>query len=67
MPADLGEADEIPDDQEVAGELHLLDHLDLAIQPLDVLRQIVLQRALRAQRFQRGRRFSKPWRATYSK
>ena len=24
------EADEVPDDEEVAGELHLLDHLDLA-------------------------------------
>ena len=42
----LGEADEIPDDQEVAGELHLLDHLDFAIQALGVLGEIVLQVAL---------------------
>ena len=44
----LGEADEVPDDQEVARELHLLDHLDFAIQPLGVFGEVVLQLALRA-------------------
>ena len=48
----FGEADEVPDDEEVAGELHLLDHPDLAIQALDVFGEIVLQAALRAQGFQ---------------
>ena len=48
MPLRLGVADEVPDDQEVAGELHLLDDLDFAVQPLGVLRQIVLQAARRA-------------------
>ena len=39
-------ADEVPDDQEVAGELHLLDHLDFAIQALVVFGEVVLQAAL---------------------
>ena len=38
MPLRLGVADEVPDDQEVAGELHLLDHADFAIQALGVFR-----------------------------
>ena len=59
MPLLLGEADEIPDDQEIAGELHLLDHLDFAIQALGVFRQIVLQAALRLQRFQARRAASR--------
>ena len=67
MPLLLGVADEVPDDQKVARELHLLDHLDFAIQPLGILRQVVLQRALRRIASSRGRRFSNPFRATYSK
>ncbi len=68
MSTDLGKADEVPDDQEVARELHLLDRLDLAIQPFAVLGEVVLQRARRAPcASRRGRRFSKPCRATYSK
>ena len=43
--ARFGEADEVPDDQEVAGKLHLLDHADFAIQALRVFGQVVLQRA----------------------
>src|SRR6202030_2893422 len=35
-PARFGEADEVPDDKEVARELHLLDHPDLALQPLHI-------------------------------
>ena len=68
MPLLLGEADEIPDDQEVSGELHLLDHLDFAIQALGVLGEIVLQVALARPALPGApRRFSNPWRATYSK
>ena len=52
MPRCLREADEIPDDQEISRELHLLDRPDFAIQPLGVLREIVLQPALRRQRLQ---------------
>ena len=48
----FGEADEVPDDEEVAGELHLLDHRDLAIQALDVFGEIVLQAAGGAHGFQ---------------
>ena len=43
----FGVADEVPDDQEVARELHLLDHPDLAIQALGVFGEIVLQAARR--------------------
>ena len=50
----LGEPDEIPDHQEVARELHLLDHADLAIQPLGVLGQVVLETPVRVQRLQAG-------------
>ena len=53
----LGEADEIPDDQEVAGELHRLDHLDLAIQAFGVFGEIVLQVAFRGQGFQASAAF----------
>src|ERR1035437_3049986 len=45
-------ADEIPDDQEVARELHLLDHLDFAVEALGVFRQVVLQAAGGAQSLQ---------------
>ncbi len=48
----LGIADEIPDDQEVARELHVLDHLDFAIQAFGVLGKVVLQRAFDPHRFQ---------------
>ncbi len=48
----FGVADEVPDDQEVAGELHLLDHLDFAIQALGVFGEVVLQSALGAHGFQ---------------
>ena len=41
----LGVADEVPDDEEVSGELHLPDHLDLARQTLLVILQRVLQPA----------------------
>ena len=68
MPFDLRVADEVPDDQEVAGELHLLDHLDFAIQPLGVFGEVVLQTALAAAALPAAAaRFSKPCRATYSK
>ena len=33
----LGVADEVPDDQEVGGEAHLLDHPELELEPLDRL------------------------------
>ena len=33
----LGVADEVPDDQEVGGEAHLLDHAELELHPLDRL------------------------------
>ena len=46
--------DEIPDDQEVAGELHLLDHADLALKTLDVLGQIVFEISGGAQGFETG-------------
>jgi hypothetical protein len=45
-------ADEVPNYQEVAGELHVLDHLDFAIQALGVLGKIVLQSAFVAHRLQ---------------
>src|SRR6202035_5877173 len=31
------EANEVPDDQKIAGKLHLLDHEDLALEALEVL------------------------------
>ena len=40
-----GVADEVPDDEEVAGELHLADDLDFARQPLLVIFQRMLQPA----------------------
>ena len=46
------EADEIPDDQEVAGELHLLDHLDFAVEALHILGKFVLEFARGVQGFQ---------------
>src|SRR5665213_209936 len=46
------EADKVPDDEEVAGELHLLDHRDLEIETLDVVAEIVFQVAGRAQSFE---------------
>ncbi len=41
------ELDEVPDDEEVAGEAHLLDHRDLARDALLVLRERVLELAVR--------------------
>ena len=62
------EADEVPDDQEVAGELHLLDGADLAIQALGSTRpDRASSRPWLRSASRRPRRFSKPWRATYSK
>ena len=51
----FGVADEVPDDQEVARELHLLDHLDFAIQALGVFGEIVLEHALGAHGFEARR------------
>src|ERR1700733_4043889 len=48
----LGVADEIPNDQEVSGELHLLDDSELSLQPLLVIRNRMLQLALLMQRAQ---------------
>ncbi len=51
----FGVADEVPDDQEISGELHLLDDAEFALQALLVVGDGVLQLALlvqRAQRFQ---------------
>ena len=45
-------ADEVPNDQEVAGELHLLDHLDLAAQALFVLRHGMAELAMGRHIFQ---------------
>ena len=45
-----GVADEIPDDQEVSGELHLLDDGQFPGQPLLVFRQVMSQPALRIER-----------------
>ena len=39
----FGVADEVPHDEEVSGELHLLDDVDLARQALLVIRQRMLQ------------------------
>ena len=44
----FGVADEVPNDQEVAGELHLLDQLDFAVEPFDVFGHVVPQMARRA-------------------
>ena len=52
MPDRFRVPDEVPDHQEVARELHVLDHLDFAIQTLRVLGEIVLQHALRLHRLQ---------------
>src|SRR5205085_7388271 len=41
----LGVADEIPDYEEVAGELHVLDHFDFAIQAFAVFGEVVLEGA----------------------
>ena len=41
-PASLGEGDEVPDDQEVVGEAHLLDRLELEAQALGQLRRCPL-------------------------
>ncbi len=51
-PHVFGIADEIPDHQEVAGEFHVLDHLDFAIQALHVFGEVVFQRALDLHRLQ---------------
>ena len=48
-------ADEVPDDQEVSGELHLLDDADFARQPLFVVRESVLELVLRLQPVQHFR------------
>ena len=48
-----GVADEIPDDQEIAGELHLLNDAEFALQALLVVGDGVLQLALLVQRAQR--------------
>ena len=44
-----GDPDEIPDDQEVPGVLHLLDDLDLVVKPLRVLLQRPAQQTLGVQ------------------
>ena len=63
-----GIADEVPDNQKVSRELHLLDDGKLARQPLLVVRQIVLQLALLVERPQcLSRRRAKPSRVTCSK
>ncbi len=49
----LGVADEIPDDQEVSGKLHLLDDGEFALQALLVVGDGVLELALLVQRAQR--------------
>ena len=46
MPCSLRVADEVPHDQEVAGELHLLDDVELAVQPRFVFRNAVAQLSL---------------------
>ncbi len=51
-PARFGEANEIPHDQKITRELHLLDHADFRIQPLRIRRQGLLQLAGAFQRFQ---------------
>src|SRR5258708_2480644 len=55
-----GVPDEVPDDQEVTGELHFLDGLDFSIQAFHVFREIVLQEALREQSFQPNASLLKP-------
>ncbi len=47
-----GVTDEVPDNQKIAGEFHRLDHPDFAVQALGVIRQVVLQYALGAHRFE---------------
>ena len=44
----LGVADEVPDDQEVGGEAHLLDHPELELEPLDRLGRAAGRRSGRA-------------------
>src|SRR5581483_1439563 len=50
----FGEADEVPDDEEIARELHLLNGFDLALQPLQVFAEAVPQRAAAGQLFKAG-------------
>jgi hypothetical protein len=38
MPLLLRPVDEVGDDQEVAGEAHLHDHVELELEPVDVVR-----------------------------
>ena len=63
-----GVADEVPDHQEVAGEAHLVDHLDLVVEPRAVglvgLADVPLARGGGAARSSRS---SSPSRATFSK
>ena len=47
-PVHLGEVDEVPDDQEVVGEAHLLDRLQLELEPLAQLRRHLVVAALEA-------------------
>ncbi len=48
----FGVAYEVPDDQEVAAELHLLDHRDFEFQPLHIIGESVFQTALRLEGFE---------------
>ena len=50
MPMLLGVADEVPDDQEVSGKLHLLDDGDFPRQTLLVFSERMLQPPLLLQR-----------------
>src|SRR5579864_4402469 len=49
----LGVADEVPDDQEISGKLHLLDDGEFALQALLVVGNGMLQLPLLVQRSQR--------------
>ncbi len=50
--ARFGEADEVPNDEEIAGELHLLDHADFAVEAFGVGGEIVLERAVAMEGFE---------------
>ena len=68
MPFVPGVADEVPDHQEVAGEAHLLDDLDLVLQALAVDLVVMARPARRRRRLRSSaRRSSSPSRATFSK
>ncbi len=48
---DFEKRDEVPDDEEVAGEFHLLDHGNFEVEALDIIGEIVLEIAGGAQGF----------------